>query len=315
MSETKSPSSLFDGQVAIVTGAGHGLGRDYAVQLAEHGAQVVVNDIGRDADGAYLAEEVVAYIRSIGGRATANTDSVADSDGAEALVKTAVDQFGRLDALINNAGIVRGAPFESASTADLDDMYSVHVRGSFMLSQNAFRIMKKQGYGRIVNTTSGAGMFGMLNMSTYAIAKASILGLTNMISLEGEEFGVIANAVLPIAQTVPGRTESAVRLYQSLGRLEPRVTVEFVTPLVLHLASRSCTAGKGIYSAVAGRYAMAFVGLTQGWISDDDVPPSAERISEMFPHIIDQQNYDVPLSIADEVASVGLRTRREEVPT
>src|SRR6201995_683142 len=191
----------FTGQVAIVAGAGRGLGRLYAIELAHRGAAVVVNDLGGSMHGdgadAGVADAVVDEIERAGGLAAASHDSVDSPEGGEATVRTAIDRFGRLDAVVSNAGIFNSVPFEDLSQADWRKMLSVHLDGGFYLSQPAYRVMQKQGYGRFVFISSSGGMFGQPLEAHYAAAKAGLVGLTNVIAIEGAEHGILANTVLP----------------------------------------------------------------------------------------------------------------------
>ena len=208
----------FTGQVAVVTGSGRGLGRIYAIELARRGAAVVVNDLGGTMDGegsdAAVADQVVGEIIAAGGAAVASHDSVDSPEGGEAIVRTAVDHFGRLDAVVSNAGIFTSVPFDELTPEDWRRMLRVHLDGGFYLAQPAYRVMKSQGYGRFVFIASSAGMFGQHLEAHYAAAKAGLVGLTNVIALEGEPHGILANTVLPfglsrmVTETL-GRPESA----------------------------------------------------------------------------------------------------------
>ncbi len=195
----------FDGQVAIVTGAGGGLGRSHALELARRGALVVVNDLGGAVDGtgssATAAEQVVAEIRAAGGDAVANGDSVATPEGGEAIVQCAVDNYGRIDVVVNNAGILRDAAFKNVTPELLDPVIDVHLKGAFNVLRHAWPRLREQNYGRIVNTTSGSGMFGNFGQSNYGAAKAGLMGLTRVLSIEGERNNVRVNAIAPIAHT------------------------------------------------------------------------------------------------------------------
>jgi NAD(P)-dependent dehydrogenase (short-subunit alcohol dehydrogenase family) len=195
----------FDGKVAIVTGAGAGLGRSHALLLASRGATVVVNDTGGPVAGGGLdtgpADAVAAKIRAVGGRAIADSHSVATADGGAALVRTALDAYGRVDVLVNNAGILRNAPFEEMSEQNLEAVLDVHLRGAFFVTQSAWRAMRDQGGGRIVNTTSSAGLLGNAGFSNYAAAKGGVYGLTRVLGIEGAKYGIKVNAIAPTAAT------------------------------------------------------------------------------------------------------------------
>jgi NAD(P)-dependent dehydrogenase (short-subunit alcohol dehydrogenase family) len=299
----------FDGQVAIVTGAGRGLGRLYALDLARRGASVVVNDIGCTMDGdgtdALVADEVVGEIRRDGGLAVASYDSVDTPEGGAAIVRTAIDRFGRLDAVVSNAGIFQTMPFEDLSAADWRRMLGVHLDGAFHLSQPAYRAMLSQGYGRFVFIVSSAGMFGQPNSAHYAAAKAGTLGLANVIAIEGAEHGIGANCVLPfgysrmVFETVGDREEVEVEP-GFLHAIEP----ELVVPMVVYLASRACELSHHSFSACAGRFARVFVGLGDGWVAEPDTIPTAEDIAERLDRIAAAEPYLIPNSIFDEVFRV-----------
>src|SRR5574342_650066 len=195
----------FTGQVVIVTGAGRGLGRLYAMEIARRGGSVVVNDLGGTMHGEgsdpSVAGQVVEEIERAGGVAVASHDSVASAEGGEAIVRTAVERFGRLDAVVSNAGIFQTVEFEKLAAEDWRRMLSIHLDGSFHLSQPAFRVMKAQGYGRFVFIASSAGLFGQPQSAHYAAAKAGIVGLTNVVAIEGAAHGILANSVLPFGHS------------------------------------------------------------------------------------------------------------------
>ncbi|MFH1514692.1 MAG: SDR family NAD(P)-dependent oxidoreductase, partial [bacterium] len=193
----------FDGRVAIVTGAGAGLGRTYALTLAARGAKVVVNDLGGARDGSgsstSAADTVVKEIKKGGGKAVANYDSVATVEGGENIVKTAVDNFGKVDIVINNAGILRDKSFVKMTEDEWDIVLAVHLKGAYCVTQPAFRLMKENGYGRIINTTSGAGLYGNFGQSNYCSAKMGVVGLMNNIAIEGAKYNIKCNTIAPIA--------------------------------------------------------------------------------------------------------------------
>ena len=287
----------FDGKVAIVTGAGGGLGKTYALQLAERGAKVVVNDLGGATDGtgggSSMADQTVKEIVEAGGEAVANYDSVATPDGGESIVKAAVDSFGRIDAVINNAGILRDKTFAKLEPQNLEAVVDVHMKGAFFVTQPAFRLMKDQGYGRIVLVSSNAGLLGNFGQTNYGAAKASMAGLANVLALEGAKYNIKVNVLAPIART--RMTEDL------LGELIDALDPACVTPLVTYLVSDQCEYTANIWSAGGGRYARMFIGLTQGWYAGKSAVPSPEEIRDHVDEIRDETGYVVPESIAEEM--------------
>jgi NAD(P)-dependent dehydrogenase (short-subunit alcohol dehydrogenase family) len=298
----------FSGQAVIVTGAGRGLGRLYALDLAQRGASVVVNDLGGSMHGsgadASIADQVVNEIARAGGVAVASHDSVDSPEGGNAIVHTAIENFGRLDAVVSNAGIFNSVPFDELSTDDWRRMLSVHLDGGFYLSQPAYRVMKSQGYGRFVFIASSAGMFGQPLEAHYAAAKAGLVGLTNVIAIEGAEHGIRANTVLPfgfsrmVAETV-GDSEAL----EETGFLKV-IKPELVVPIVVYLASRTCEFSHHNYSACAGRFARVFVGLADGWLAEPDSNPTADDIVAHLTELSATNPCSVPASIFEEVFGI-----------
>ena len=298
----------FTGQVVIVTGAGRGLGRLYAMEIARRGGSVVVNDLGSTMHGegsdSNVADQVVEEIERGGGVAVASYDSVTSPEGGEAIVRTAVDCFGRLDAVVSNAGIFNSVPFDELSPADWRRMLSVHLDGGFYLSQPAFRVMKSQGYGRFVFIASSAGLFGQPLEAHYAAAKGGLLGLVNVIAIEGAEHGILANTVLPFGYTrmVTGTVPDPAYLDESgfLKAIQP----ELVVPIVVFLASRSCEFTHHNYSACAGRFARVFVGLGEGWLAEPGSSPTADDVAAHLATVSATEPFTVPTSIFDEVLGI-----------
>jgi NAD(P)-dependent dehydrogenase (short-subunit alcohol dehydrogenase family) len=298
----------FAGQVVIVTGAGRGLGRLYALDIARRGASVVVNDLGgtMGGDGAdtRVADAVVDEIRSAGGSAVASYDSVATCEGGAAIVSTAVHEYGRLDAVVSNAGILHTAPFDELTPDEWNRMLRVHLDGAFHLSRPAFRAMKEQEYGRFVFIASSAGLFGQPDSAHYAAAKAGTMGLANVIAIEGAEHGILANCVLPF-----GYSRMVYELIGERDEIEPEpgflhaIEPELVVPVVVYLASRECQVTHHIISACAGRFARVFVGLGDGWVADSD-SPTADDIAEHLEPVVAADPYTIPTSIFDEVFQV-----------
>lgn len=298
----------FGGQVAVVTGAGRGMGRLYALDLAARGAAVVVNDLGgtMGGDGAdeKVADAVVEEIRRAGGTAVASYDSVDTAEGGAAIVDLALGQFGRVDAVVSNAGILHTAPFDELALDDWQRMLRVHLDGAFHLSQPAYRAMKAGEGGRFVFIASSAGLFGQPSSAHYAAAKAGIMGLANVIAIEGAEHGILANCVLPF-----GYSRMVWELAGHRDEIEPdpgflhAIEPELVVPIVVYLASRSCQLTHHNFSACAGRFARAFVGLADGWVADTDAP-TADDIAAHLELVAAPEPYLIPESIFDEVIKV-----------
>jgi NAD(P)-dependent dehydrogenase (short-subunit alcohol dehydrogenase family) len=316
----------FSGQVAIVTGAGGALGAEYCRFLAARGAAVVVNDLGGSTTGEgasqQYADRVVEEIRAAGGKAVASYDTVATEPGGEAIVRTAVESFGRIDIVISNAGNQRNVRFGVLTAQDIEAVYAVHVKGAFFVTQPAYRLMCKQGYGRIVLVSSQSGIFGNPIRANYGSAKTAMIGLMNVIAQEAPP-GVTVNCVFPNAiggrlGGKPGDVRPDAEFLAAAGeRVRHYIAgmpAAFVAPLVAYLASERCTSSQNMYSALGGKYSRIFVGLTQGWYRPGDTPPTPEDILEHLPEIDDRSRYDVPLSGLDEmdtVVAAAARTQRK----
>lgn len=250
----------FDDRVAVITGAGRGLGRAYALLLASRGAKVVVNDPGGsltgEGDDPGPAEEVVREITKAGGEAVACTASVATAEGGKAIIDTAIERYGRIDVLIHNAGIVRSAPLTEMTYEDFDAVLDVHLRGAFHVVRPAFPLMKAAGYGRIVLTSSIGGLYGNHNVANYGVSKAGMIGLSNVVALEGADADVRCNIIVPGAVTrmAEGIDTSA---YPPMG-------AELVAPVAGWLAHESCSITGEMLVSIAGRVARAFVAETPG---------------------------------------------------
>ncbi len=288
----------FDNRVAIVTGAGGGLGRTYALELARRGARVVVNDLGGSVDGSggssRAADTVVDEIVAAGGEAVANYDSVSSPEGGGNIVHSAIEAFGGLDVLVNNAGILRDSSFAKMTTSQVDAVLDVHLKGAFYVSQPAFAHMKERGYGRIVNTSSPSGLFGNFGQTNYGAAKAGLMGMASVMAIEGAKYNIKVNTIAPVAKT--RMTEDL------LGPLADMVHPEQVTPLVVYLAAEACDLTHQVFSVGGGRYARIFVGVNDGWFAGQDVVPSVEEIQENLDTIQDISEYVVPMNNADEMA-------------
>jgi NAD(P)-dependent dehydrogenase (short-subunit alcohol dehydrogenase family) len=287
----------FDNRVALITGAGGGLGKTYALELARRGAKVVVNDLGGSADGsgasASAADAVVAEIKSAGGAAIANYDSVSTPQGGAAMVAAAIEVFGGIDIVINNAGILRDKSFVKLEPAELEAVLDVHLRGAFHVSQPAFRHMKEKNYGRFLFTSSAAGIFGNFGQSNYGSAKMGLVGLSNVLAVEGARNNIKSNVIAPIART--RMTE------QLLGPLAAALDPEQVTPLVCYLVSEGCNLTHEIFSVGGGRYARIFVGLAKGWMAGKGSRPSLEDVRDHMNDIMNTDGFTVPSSINDEM--------------
>ena len=304
-------SIRFDGKAVVVTGAGGGLGRAYALEIASRGGSVVVNDLGGSLAGegasSGMADAVAAEIVAAGGKAAASYDDVASPDGAEATVRTALDAYGRVDAVIANAGNMRSGPFETLTAHDLDALLAVHVRGSFNIAQAAWPEMKRQGGGRIVFTASSSGIFGVPKLSAYGAAKGGVMGLMHVLAEEGAAHGILCNAVMPnAASRMAAGSDSLLGDADWAKPLLPAFYPPFTAGLVAYLAHESCTSNHAIYSALGGRIARVFLGATRGWIGPTDAPPSAEDVAANFETIRDDTlGYRIPANALDEFRIVA----------
>jgi NAD(P)-dependent dehydrogenase (short-subunit alcohol dehydrogenase family) len=301
----------FTGQVAVVTGAGRGLGRLYAVELARRGASVVVNDLGGTMGGegsdVTVADQVVDEIVTAGGTAVASHDSVDSPEGGQAIVQTALEHFGRLDAVVSNSGIFNSIPFDELTVDDWRRMLRVHLDGGFYLAQPAYQVMKSQGYGRFVFIASSAGMFGQHLEAHYAAAKAGLVGLTNVIALEGAPHGILANTVLPFGLSrMVTETLGDPKALEESGFFKA-IRPELVAPIVVFLASRACEFSHQNYSACGGRFARVFIGLGEGWLAEPESSVTADDIAAHLAEIAATEPLTVPGSIYDEVFAVGER--------
>jgi NAD(P)-dependent dehydrogenase (short-subunit alcohol dehydrogenase family) len=277
-----SPELRFDGRVAIVTGAGRNLGRAYAHLLAARGAHVVVNDLGvaiSDTDGsgtapaANPAQQVVAEIADAGGAAVANEDSVATPDGGRAIVQTALDTFGRLDIVVNNAGVVRQAPFEDYGPSLLDDELTSQLGGHFNVTRAAWPVLTAAGYGRVLNLSSGAGLWGVPQMTGYAATKLGVVGFTRALALEGVGHGITVNVVAPCAKTRPG----GFGPIPASPALHAWLSVDEVAPIVTWLVHEDCTATGECFSVGGGYVGRVTLAVNDGWRSRSLTP---ERVRD-----------------------------------
>lgn len=306
----------FDEQVAVITGAGGGLGQQYALLLASRGARVVVNDTGGSVTGTGsnldAANAAAEEIRRQGGEAVADTSSVTSPQGGQAIINTALRAWGRVDIVINNAGIVCDAAFEDMTPDRLEPLLDVHLKGAFYVTRPAWKVMRAQHYGRIVNTCSAAGILGAERMSNYGAAKTGLIGLTRVLAAEGADHNIKVNAIAPIAYTrmLAHSMDSAGRpddpsaqailddlAAQYLQKLDPAL----VAPVAAFLAHRDCPASGEIYTVGAGHVARFFIGRTKGFYNP---ALSIEAVRDHFAEIRDDTDYTVPGGPADEMSEL-----------
>lgn len=312
-----SPELRFDDQVAVITGAGGGLGRQYALLLAARGARVVVNDTGGSvtgdgADGG-AADAVVAEIRRAGGQAVADAHSVASPEGGRAIVDTALRAWGRVDIVINNAGIVGDAPFEDMTADRLDPLVDVHLKGAFYVTRPAWTVMRDRRYGRILNTCSAAGILGAERMSNYGAAKTGLIGFTRVLAAEGAEHHIKVNAIAPIAATrmmahsVDGASGGPAAEHDAaaqavlddlVGQYLRRLDPALVAPVAAFLTHLDCPVSGEIFTVGAGHVARFFIGRTRGFHRDG---LSVEDVRDHLAEIRDEAGYTVPGGPADEM--------------
>lgn len=309
----------FDGQVAVITGAAGGLGRQYALLLASRGARVVVNDTGGSVTGegsSGAADAAAGEIREQGGDAVADSHSVTNPEGAEAIVDTALRTWGRVDILINNAGIVGDAAFEDMTADRLEPLVDVHLKGAFYVTRPAWRVMREQRYGRVLNTTSAAGILGAERMSNYGAAKTGLIGLTRVLAAEGAEHGIKVNAIAPIAHTrmlthsldgatggqaVQNDAAAQAVLDDLVGQYLQKLDPAHVAPVAAFLTHRDCPVSGEIYTVGAGHVARFFIGRTRGFYARD---LSVEDVRDHLDEIRAEAAYTVPGGPADEMTEL-----------
>jgi NAD(P)-dependent dehydrogenase (short-subunit alcohol dehydrogenase family) len=313
----------FADQVVIVTGAGRGIGRAHALEFARLGAAVVVND-----RAAEHGDAVVAEIRSAGGSAVASYDSITASGGGAAIVRGALEVFGTVDAVVNNAGFLRNAYFGDQTPETLAAMLDVHVAGSFFLTQAAWPVFQAKGYGRVVMTSSAGGMFAMSGQANYAAAKAGVYGLAKALAFEGRRHGINVNTVLPHATTDIRRNDgdqtqdparaAAERAWaeEHSANLKPGLreamstgrSPEAISPLVAYLASRDCQLSGEAFAAGCGRYARVFVGETNGWVAPDPRHVGVDDIAANIDAVRATDGYRIPANLYDEIELMATAT-------
>ena len=290
----------FDGRVAVVTGAANGLGRAHALELAARGASVVANDLGGDLDGrngsSGPADAVAREIRDLGGDAVASAESVVPPEGGEAIVQTALDAFGRLDVVVNNAGVLDTAGFLDAADEHIDRTIATHVRGAFSVTRPALRVMVEQRYGRIVNTSSGAVLGAGVGLA-YQAGKSAMIAFTRALAVIGADVGIQANAILPTALT---RMTDSIPDEAFRDFMERRFRPSAVSAAVAMLAHESVAVTGECFLAGGGRLARLFLGVTDGFITDE---PSAETFAGALDQVMRTDGFSVPADRAAEFAS------------
>ena len=283
----------FENRVAVITGAGGGLGRQHALLLASRGAHVVVNDLGGSVDGSGGDEGPAATtakeINDLGGVAVHDGNSVSTAAGGEAIIKTAVDAFGKVDIVINNAGILRDKTFHNMTEELVNPVLDVHLKGAFNVTRPAWLIMREQGYGRIVNTSSNSGILGNFGQSNYGAAKMGLVGFSRVLAAEGAKYNIKANTIAPVART--RMTEDI------LGAMADKLDPSLVSPVVAFLVHESCPVTGEIYSAAGGRVARFFIGMTEGYYNP---ALTLEDVRDQFDKIRDESGYSVPAGPSDE---------------
>ena len=303
----------FDGQVAVITGAGRGLGAEYAQLLAARGARVVVNDLGGSVTGSGAdtgaAAAIVQAIVDRGGEAIADTNSVATADGGKAIIDAALQNWGRIDIIVNNAGTVGDSSFAEMTPDRVEPLIDVHLKGAFFVTRPAWKVMREQGYGRVVNTSSAAGILGVEKMSNYGAAKTGLIGLTRVLAAEGAECNIKVNIIVPIAATrmlersLAGDDQQRTAEEQAATEAMMLPFIETlnparVAPVVAYLAHADCPVTGEMYSAGAGVVSRFFIGRTKGVYYPD---LTAEDVRDHFDEIRDETGYTVPGGVADEM--------------
>jgi NAD(P)-dependent dehydrogenase (short-subunit alcohol dehydrogenase family) len=308
----------FDGRVAVVTGAGGGLGKQHALLLASRGARVVVNDVGGSVTGEgsdnSRTAAVVAEIRDRGGEAIADVNTVATPEGGQAVIRTALEAYGRIDILVNNAGILRDKEFEEMTSERLEPVVDVHLRGAFHVTRPAWIAMQERSYGRVVNTTSASGILGSGRQSNYGAVKGGLVGLTRVLAAEGAKHNIKVNAIAPTAYTrmltyalaevkTAGTTDPAVAPFveQLEKTFSDLLDPALVSPVVALLAHENCPVTGEIYSAGGGQVSRFFIGRTPGYYNPR---LSIEDVHDHLAEIRDETGYTVPADSMEEIAAL-----------
>ena len=284
----------YDGKVAIITGAGGGLGRQHALLLASRGARVVVNDLGGSVSGEGAdkgpAENTAQEIRDLGGEAVSDNNSVSTPEGGEGIVQTAIDAYGRVDIVVNNAGILRDKTFHNMTPELLEPVLDVHLKGAFYVTRPAWVKMREQGYGRIVNTSSGSGILGNFGQTNYGAAKMGLVGLTRVLANEGVKHNIKVNAIAPVART---------RMTEELmGAAAEKLDPELVSPIVAWLVHEDVPVTGEIFTVGGGRVARFFIGMTHGYYNPK---MTVEDVRDNFTEIRDEKGYTVPANPGEEM--------------
>lgn len=319
----------FKGRVAIITGSGGGLGRQYALDMAARGASVVINDLWGEPDASgkkvMVADKVVKEITDAGGKAVANYESVGTRAGADSMVAAAMDNFGRVDIVINNAGNQANNRFELMTDDEYESVLAVHLKGAFYLSQSAYKVMMKQNYGRFLFTSSSSGILGHYIRTNYASAKAGLIGLMHSVSCEGEGYGILANALLPVAgggsnrlgKVPPGTLlpEWEKRMPENqpeMALIGPSMTIPNVAALAVYLVSERCKSTHAMYSSVGGRYSRVFIGVTQGWLASQGRAATPEEVEAHFAQVENRSGFEEFGFITEELLSVARQIKAKK---
>jgi len=287
----------YDGQVAIITGSGGGLGKEHALELARRGARIVINDLGGSVSGEGHtdgpAHATAQEINDLGGEAVADINSVATPEGGKAIVQTAIDAFGTVDIVINNAGILRDKTFHNMTPELLEPVIDVHLKGAFYVTQPAYVLMREKGYGRIINTSSNSGILGNFGQANYGAAKMGLVGFTRVLANEGRKHNIKANAIAPVAKT--RMTE------ELLGAVGDALDPKLVTPVVCWLASADCDTTGEVYSVAGGIVSRFFIGLTPGYYNP---ALTVEDVRDHWDDIRNEDGYTVPSGPNDELKKI-----------
>ncbi len=298
----------FTDRVAVVTGAGGGLGRQHALLLAERGAAVVVNDLGGSVDGTgqttSAADGVVDEVKAKGGAAVAEYSSVATPDGGAAIIDKAFEEFGRVDIVVNNAGILRDKAFHNMEVDQITAVLDVHLRGAFYVTRAAWPHMRQQGYGRVVMTSSASGIIGNFGQGNYGAAKMGMVGLVNVLKLEGAKYNIKVNAIAPIAVT-----RMTEELLGAFGITADQFGPELVSPAVAYLASEECDLTGEVWSVGGGSVSRFFVGLTDGYFKHplNEGELTIEDVAGHLGDIRSADEYLIPASNQDEFQKLGAK--------